>query len=60
MSGAYSRLIRISRRSGAFAAYLPGYAPAEVVSKRWDEMLDAEAAIIARQTPGPRMHSGVS
>jgi tRNA-(ms[2]io[6]A)-hydroxylase len=33
--------------------------PAAVVSKRWNEMLDAEAAIIARQSPGPRMHSGV-
>jgi tRNA-(ms[2]io[6]A)-hydroxylase len=34
--------------------------PAAVVSKRWNEMLDAEAAIIVRQSPGPRMHSGVS
>jgi tRNA-(ms[2]io[6]A)-hydroxylase len=33
--------------------------PAAVVSKRWNEMLDAEAAIIVRQSPGPRMHSGV-
>ena len=32
--------------------------PAEVVSKRWDEMLDAEAAIIQRQPPGSRMHGG--
>jgi tRNA 2-(methylsulfanyl)-N6-isopentenyladenosine37 hydroxylase len=28
------------------------------VDERWDEMLDAEAEIIARQPPGPRMHSG--
>jgi len=26
---------------------------------RWSEMLDAEAAIMAAQAPGPRMHSGV-
>lgn len=31
--------------------------PADVVAKRWDEMLDAEARIIQAQTPGPRMHS---
>ena len=29
----------------------------EKVAKRWDEMLDAEAGIIERQAPGPRMHS---
>jgi tRNA 2-(methylsulfanyl)-N6-isopentenyladenosine37 hydroxylase len=29
-----------------------------LVEKRWDEMLDAEAGIIARQPAGPRMHSG--
>jgi tRNA 2-(methylsulfanyl)-N6-isopentenyladenosine37 hydroxylase len=34
--------------------------PAEEVSRRWDEMLDAEASIIARQPPGPRMHGGVA
>ena len=33
--------------------------PAGEVSARWKEMLDAEAAIIARQEPGPRMHSGM-
>ena len=32
--------------------------PEKVVAKRWDEMLDAEARLIARQAPGPRMHSG--
>lgn len=30
-----------------------------LVSKRWDEMLDAEAGIIQRQPAGCRMHSGV-
>jgi tRNA-(ms[2]io[6]A)-hydroxylase len=33
--------------------------PEKLVAKRWDEMLDAEAEIIERQPPGPRMHSGV-
>lgn len=28
--------------------------------RRWDAMLDAEAAIMASQAPGPRMHSGVN
>ncbi|HEX3355467.1 MAG TPA: tRNA-(ms[2]io[6]A)-hydroxylase [Tepidisphaeraceae bacterium] len=34
--------------------------PAEVVSKRWNQMLDAEAKLIRNQSPGPRMHSGTS
>ena len=33
--------------------------PRDVVSKRWDEMLDAEARIIQQQSPGPRMHSAM-
>jgi len=33
--------------------------PPHDVAERWDKMLTAEAAIIARQPPGPRMHSGV-
>jgi tRNA-(ms[2]io[6]A)-hydroxylase len=33
--------------------------PARQVAKRWDEMLDAEARIIATQPPGARMHSGI-
>lgn len=32
---------------------------AELVEARWNEMLDAEARIIANQPPGPRMHAGV-
>lgn len=31
---------------------------ARQVDQRWSDMLDAEAAIIAEQTPGSRMHSG--
>lgn len=31
----------------------------DVVAKRWDEMLDAEAELIQKQTMGPRMHSAV-
>jgi tRNA-(ms[2]io[6]A)-hydroxylase len=33
--------------------------PSDVVAKRWDEMLDAEAELIQSQSPGPRMHSGL-
>ena len=33
--------------------------PDERVAKRWDQMLDAEARIIAAQAPGARMHSGM-
>jgi tRNA 2-(methylsulfanyl)-N6-isopentenyladenosine37 hydroxylase len=33
--------------------------PEQRVAKRWDEVLDAEADIIARQAVGPRMHGGV-
>lgn len=29
------------------------------VSERWDWMLNREAEIIARQAPGPRIHSGI-
>ena len=32
--------------------------PEKVVAKRWSEMLDAEARLIERQPPGPRMHAG--
>ena len=32
--------------------------PAPLVARRWGEMLDAEAAIVARQPAGARMHSG--
>jgi tRNA-(ms[2]io[6]A)-hydroxylase len=31
-----------------------------VVEKRWQQLLDAEAEIIAKQAPGPRIHSGFS
>ena len=31
---------------------------AELVAKRWDEMLDAEGSVISQQPEGPRMHSG--
>jgi tRNA 2-(methylsulfanyl)-N6-isopentenyladenosine37 hydroxylase len=33
--------------------------PAAAVSARWDEMLAQEAAILAAQPPGSRIHSGV-
>jgi len=31
----------------------------DAVDKRWQQMLDAEAKIIQKQSPGPRMHSGL-
>ena len=31
----------------------------EVVARRWNQMLDAEARIILQQPSGPRMHSGM-
>jgi len=34
--------------------------PEKTVAKRWDEMLEAEANLIQKQTPGPRMHSGMA
>jgi tRNA 2-(methylsulfanyl)-N6-isopentenyladenosine37 hydroxylase len=34
--------------------------PEREVHRRWPEMLDAEAAILADQPPGPRMHSGIA
>jgi tRNA 2-(methylsulfanyl)-N6-isopentenyladenosine37 hydroxylase len=42
-----------------FIQLAEGILPAEVVTKRWDEMLDFEARIIAHQPAGPRMHGGV-
>jgi tRNA-(ms[2]io[6]A)-hydroxylase len=32
--------------------------PRELVGRRWEQMLDAEANIMKEQPPGPRMHSG--
>jgi tRNA 2-(methylsulfanyl)-N6-isopentenyladenosine37 hydroxylase len=32
----------------------------EAVESRWQQMLSAEARILAEQTPGPRIHSGVA
>jgi tRNA 2-(methylsulfanyl)-N6-isopentenyladenosine37 hydroxylase len=31
----------------------------KVVAERWSQLLDREAAILAAQEPGPRMHSGM-
>jgi len=33
--------------------------PTEEVNRRWEEMLGAEAKIIQKQKPGPRIHSGL-
>jgi tRNA-(ms[2]io[6]A)-hydroxylase len=32
--------------------------PSNIVTKRWEEMLEAESRLIRTQAPGPRMHSG--
>jgi tRNA-(ms[2]io[6]A)-hydroxylase len=34
--------------------------PADVVAKRWNQLLDAEAKVIRGQPAGPRMHSGLA
>jgi tRNA 2-(methylsulfanyl)-N6-isopentenyladenosine37 hydroxylase len=34
--------------------------PADQVQNRWDQMLTTESHIIAAQSPGPRMHSGIA
>ncbi len=43
----------------AFFEHADVLLPAAEVEQRWDEMLDAEARIIAAQPPGPTMHSGL-
>jgi tRNA-(ms[2]io[6]A)-hydroxylase len=38
---------------------LAGYVcSGDEIQRRWQELLEAEAAVIAAQPPGPRMHSG--
>ncbi len=44
----------------AFFEHADDLPPAAEVEQRRDEMLDAEARIIAAQPPGPTMHSGVA
>jgi tRNA-(ms[2]io[6]A)-hydroxylase len=34
------------------------FTPQRVLDARWQQMLTAEAAILAQQEPGPRIHSG--
>ncbi|HTX33467.1 MAG TPA: tRNA-(ms[2]io[6]A)-hydroxylase [Bryobacteraceae bacterium] len=36
-----------------------GFTDEAVLDARWQEMLDAEAGILAEQEPGPRIHSGL-
>ena len=33
--------------------------PHDIVARRWNQMLDAEAKLIRSQSPGPWMHSGM-
>ncbi|MAB72654.1 MAG: tRNA-(ms[2]io[6]A)-hydroxylase [Planctomycetaceae bacterium] len=53
--GHYLSFIDLARQVAA----LEGSAMVEHVESRWDEMLDAEAAVIQKQAPGPRMHAWV-
>jgi tRNA 2-(methylsulfanyl)-N6-isopentenyladenosine37 hydroxylase len=47
--GHYTVFVKLARKA----------APVESVEARWKEVLEAEAEILARQEPGPRIHSGV-
>lgn len=46
--GHYKLFLKLAQRVGPKAA----------VMARWEQMLDAEAGVLAEQEPGPRMHSG--
>lgn len=47
--GHYKLFLKLAQKVGPKAA----------VAARWEQMLAAEARILAEQEPGPRMHSGV-
>lgn len=47
--GHYKLFLKLAQKVGPKAA----------VMARWEQMLDAEARVLAQQEPGPRMHSGV-
>jgi tRNA-(ms[2]io[6]A)-hydroxylase len=47
--GHYTVFLKLAREIG----------PAPAVEARWEQMLDAEARILAEQPPGPRIHSGL-
>ena len=46
--GHYKLFLKLAQKVGPKAA----------VMARWEQMLDAEAGVLAGQEPGPRMHSG--
>lgn len=48
--GHYTVFLNLARRIG----------PEPAVERRWAELLAAECEILAAQTPGPRIHSGVA
>lgn len=55
----YRRLGSSERGHYIVFLHLAGYAVSErELEKRWVEMLEAEAVILASQPPGPRIHSG--
>jgi tRNA-(ms[2]io[6]A)-hydroxylase len=43
-----------------FMQLAEGIGEPDLVEQRWEQMLDAEAKIIAEQLPGARMHSGIA
>jgi tRNA 2-(methylsulfanyl)-N6-isopentenyladenosine37 hydroxylase len=55
----YRRLY--ASEKGHFQVFLKlayAIAPKSIVDARWSDLLNEEAAILARQEPGPRIHSG--
>lgn len=60
LSGFYRALF--SSELGHYKVFLKlayKMAPAEEVTRRWEQMLDHEARILGEQAPGSRIHSGV-
>jgi tRNA-(ms[2]io[6]A)-hydroxylase len=52
----------VSSELGHYKVFLKlarGIGPGAAVEARWEQMLEAEARILAEQPPGPRIHSGL-
>jgi tRNA-(ms[2]io[6]A)-hydroxylase len=59
LAGLYQSLyLSESKHYAVFLRLAHHVRPATEIEGRWQELLAAEAAIIAAQPPGPRMHSG--
>lgn len=60
LAGLYGSLFRSEMGHYRVFLHLAGkFTRKAELDARWEEMLAAEAEIMARQTPGPRIHSGV-